>query len=242
MAWNALVDQTTNKFYPDLIPEGGGVPLQKGYLITADAQNKETALPVGANGTILQANSGATLGLSWAVVPGAVALAKADLISADMAGTPTIVTAPAFPAQEGWVLTATAGAVDGTGLEWKNGGQTPFTAAGQMQYGGAGPAFADTPLNIGTQGQILKVNAGATAPEWVDVGGGGTISAKVPLVESPQGNTSQIAINFAAGPAGQIPYGNGTALEGALTNTPTAGQATSSSGSAKRMTATPLST
>jgi len=224
MAWNALVDQTTHKFYPDLIPEGGGVPLQKGYLITANAQNEEKALPVGADGTILMADSNQTLGLRYAVVPGAVALAKADLISADMAGTPTIVTAPAFPAQEGWVLTATAGAADGTGLEWKNGGQTPFTAAGQMQYGGAAPAFADTPLNIGTAGQILKVNLGATAPEWVDVGGGGTIVAKVPLVESAQGNTSQIAINFAAGPAGQIPYGNGTALEGALTNTPTAGQ------------------
>ena len=224
MSWSSLVDPATKQFYPSLVPEGGGVNLQKGYLITADAQNKETALPVGANGTILMADSNQPLGLRYAVVPGAVALAKADLISADAAGTPTIVTAPAFPAQEGWVLTATAGSVDGTGLQWKNGGQTPFTAEGQMQYGGAAPGFADTPLNLGTAGQILKVNVGATAPVWEDVGGGGTISAKVPLVESAQGNTSQIAINFAAGPAGQIPYGNGTALEGALTNTPAAGQ------------------
>lgn len=224
MAANSLIDPATNKFYPDLVPEGGGVNLQKGYLITANAQNEEKALPVGADGTILMADSNQLLGLRYAVVPGAVALAKADLISADMAGTPTIVTAPAFPAQEGWVLTATAAAVDGTGLQWKNSQQAAFTAEGQMQYGGAAPNFADTPLNLGTAGQVLKVNAGATAPEWVDVGGGGTISAKVPLVESASGSTSQIAINFAAGPAGQIPYGNGTALEGALTNTPAAGQ------------------
>jgi len=224
MAWNALVDSTTGKFFPSLIPEGGGVALTQGQLITANAQNKETALPVGANGTILMADSNQPLGLRYAVVPGAVALSKADLISADAAGTPTIVTAPAFPAQEGWVLTATAGSVDGTGLEWKNAGQTSFTAAGQMQYGGAAPAFADTPLNLGTAGQILKVNLGATAPVWEDVGGGGTISALLPLVESAQGSVSQIALNFALGPAGQIPYGNGTALTGALTNTPTANQ------------------
>ena len=67
-------------------------------------------------------------------MPGAVALAKADLISADAAGTPIIVTAPAFPAQEGWVLTATAVSVDGTGLEWKNAGQTSFTAICYILY------------------------------------------------------------------------------------------------------------
>jgi hypothetical protein len=222
MSWSSLVDPATKKFYPSLVPEGGGVNLQKGQLITANAQNVETALPVGANGTILMADSNQALGLRYAVVPGAVALAKAELISADAAGTATIVTAPAFPAQEGWVLTATAGAPDGTGLEWKNGGQTPFTAAGQMQYGGAGPGFADTPLNLGTNGQILK--AGATAPVWVDVGGGGVVSATLPLVENAVGNASQVSINFAAGAAGQIPYGNGTALTGALTNTPAAGQ------------------
>ncbi len=171
MAWNALVNSATGKIFPSLIPEGGGVPLAKGGLITAEAGGTEKALPVGADGTILMADSNQTLGLRYAVVPGAVALAKADLISADMAGTPTIVTAPAFPAQEGWVLTATAGAADGTGLEWKNGGQTPFTSAGEMQYGGAAPAFADTPLPIGTAGQILKVNLGATAPEWADPAG-----------------------------------------------------------------------
>jgi len=224
MAWNALVNSATGKIFPSLIPEGGGVPLTQGQLITANAQNVETALPVGVNGTILMADSNQPLGLRYAVVPGAVALTKAELISADAAGTPTIVTAPAFPAQEGWVLTATAGSVDGTGLEWKDAGQATFTAEGQMQYGGAAPGFADTPLNLGTAGQILKVNVGATAPVWEDVGGGGTISALLPLVESAQGSVSQIAINFALGPAGQIPYGDGTALQGALTNTPTANQ------------------
>ena len=80
------------------------------------------------------ADSNQTLGLRYAVVPGAIGLTKAELISADAAGTPTIVTAPAFPAQEGWVLTATAASVDGTGLEWNNAGQTSFTAICYILY------------------------------------------------------------------------------------------------------------
>jgi hypothetical protein len=45
MSWSALVDQTTRKFYPDLIPEGGGIPLTKGQLITANAAG--TLYPYG---------------------------------------------------------------------------------------------------------------------------------------------------------------------------------------------------
>ena len=226
MSWSALVDKTTGKFYDSLIPQGGGVSLQKGQIITALAGGTEVAFPNAppADGTILSYDSNELTGLKYIAVPGAVPLSKGQLLSGNAANVPTIVTAPAFPAQEGYVLTATAGAVDGTGLEWKNAGQTSFTAQGQMQYGGAGPGFADTNLNIGTAGQILKVNPGATAPEWVDVGGGGVVTATAPLVENAVGSASQVSINFAAGPAGQIPYGNGTALTGALTNTPTAGQ------------------
>nr|WPF46530.1 MAG: hypothetical protein [Lake Baikal virophage 4] len=168
MAWNALVNSATGKIFPSLIPEGGGVALTKGQLISANNQNVEVAVPVGANGTILSADSNSVNGLSYVVVPGAVPLSKGELIAGDVANTPTIVTAPAFPAQEGWVLTATAAAVDGTGLEWKDAGQASFTGVGQMQYGGAAPGFDDTPLNLGTAGQIMKVNLGATAPEWAD--------------------------------------------------------------------------
>lgn len=223
MAWNALIDPLTKQFYPDLVPEGGGVPLAKGQLISALASGKEVAVPVGADGTILMADSNQLDGLSWAVVPGAINFtAKGQLISSNAGNDATIVPAPTTPAQDGWVLTATPGAT--TGLEWAPVAQAPFTGVGQMQYGGAAPLFPDTPLNIGTQGQILKVNLGATAPVWADVGGGGTITATAPLVEAAVGTASNIAINFAAGPAGQIPYGNGTALTGALTNTPAVGQ------------------
>jgi hypothetical protein len=63
MSWSSLVDPATKKFYPSLVPEGGGVNLTQGQLITANAQNVETPLPVGANGTILMADSTQPLGL-----------------------------------------------------------------------------------------------------------------------------------------------------------------------------------
>lgn len=40
----------------------------------------------------------------------------------------------------------------------------PMTTAGDVIYGGA--SGAPTRLAVGTAGQVLKVNSGATAPEW----------------------------------------------------------------------------
>jgi hypothetical protein len=44
MSWSSLVDPATKKFYPSLVPEGGGVNLTQGQLITANAQNVETPM------------------------------------------------------------------------------------------------------------------------------------------------------------------------------------------------------
>ena len=65
-----------------------------------------------------------------------------------------------------------------TGSAWEDvsdagGGLTnPMTAAGDVIYGGA--SGTPTSLAVGTAGQVLKVNAGATAPEWGAAGGGWT--------------------------------------------------------------------
>ena len=48
----------------------------------------------------------------------------------------------------------------------------PMTTAGDTIYGGA--SGVPTRLGIGTAGQVLTVNSGATAPEWADPSGGGT--------------------------------------------------------------------
>jgi hypothetical protein len=53
------------------------------------------------------------------------------------------------------------------------GGMTnPMTTAGDIIYGGADGT--PTRLAKGTASQVLKMNSGATAPEWADESGGGT--------------------------------------------------------------------
>ena len=245
MSVSSIINPATGQIYDDLIPQGGGIPLTKGQLISANGAGKEVAVPTGANGTILSADPAQDDGLRWIAVPGATPLAQGQLLSADQAGDATIVTAPNLPAQANYVLTAdgSLGAA-GTNMLWKpatgaggiinasaplvddaspgtNTISIDFTAAGQIPYGTG--AKVGTLTNAPAAGQILGIAAGV--PTWIDAGGSGTITATAPLVEGPGvGASSQVSINFTAGPAGQIPYGNGTALTGALTNTPAAGQ------------------
>jgi len=49
--------------------------------------------------------------------------------------------------------------------------KNPMTAAGDIIYGGT--SGAPTRLAAGTAGQVLKMNSGATAPEWGAASGGG---------------------------------------------------------------------
>jgi len=49
--------------------------------------------------------------------------------------------------------------------------KNPMTTAGDVIYGGV--SGAQTRLGIGTANQVLTVNAGATAPEWKNITGGG---------------------------------------------------------------------
>lgn len=61
---------------------------------------------------------------------------------------------------------------DAVGTVTSPGGMTnPMTTAGDLIYGGA--SGTPTRVGIGTAGQVLKVNAGATAVEWGAAGGGG---------------------------------------------------------------------
>lgn len=59
----------------------------------------------------------------------------------------------------------------------------PMTTAGDIIYGGA--SGAPTRLGIGTAGQVLKVNSGATALEYGDESGSSGGSALFPLIGDP---------------------------------------------------------
>jgi hypothetical protein len=115
----------------------------KGDLISASAASTPLRVPVGTNGQVLKANSATTSGLEWGTV-------DADITEV-VAGT-------------GLSGGGTSGSVTLT-----NTVATTLDAAGDIIYASA----ADTPakLSIGTAGQVLKVNSGATAPEWGTVAG-----------------------------------------------------------------------
>jgi hypothetical protein len=65
---------------------------------------------------------------------------------------------------------------------------TTFDAAGDLVYGTGSDTF--TKLSLGTAGQVLTVNSGATAPEWKTAAGGGKI---LQVVEGS--TTTQTTIN-----------------------------------------------
>lgn len=64
----------------------------------------------------------------------------------------------------------TGGGTSGT-VTITNDMATTINAAGDLLYGTANDAY--TRLGIGTAGQYLKVNSGATAPEWATLSAGG---------------------------------------------------------------------
>jgi hypothetical protein len=243
MSVSSIFNSTTGKIYEELIPQGGGVPLTKGQLLSALADGTEVAVPIGANGSVLSCNTAQDDGLQWIALPQAIALTQGELISANQAGDTVVVPAPQLPAQANWVLSADAGA--DTHLIWKpvtgGGGIIDATAplvddatagtntisinfgasVGEIPYGN-GTAKTGALTNVPTAGQILGVNNGV--PTWINAGGSGTIVGIAPITEvAGGGNESQIAIAFPAD-VGRIPYGNGTLNTGALTNAPTAGQ------------------
>jgi|NOAtaT_6_FD_contig_51_4267711_length_1891_multi_3_in_0_out_0_2 hypothetical protein len=78
-----------------------------------------------------------------------------------------------------------------TGSAWTNldttGMVNPMTTTGDTIYSSSGSTPAR--LGIGTAGQVLRVNSGATAPEWATPAGASITSATA-LVSAYQGTTS----------------------------------------------------
>jgi hypothetical protein len=68
-----------------------------------------------------------------------------------------------------------------TGSAWANvdttGMTNPMTTTGDVIYSSSGSTPAR--LGIGTAGQVLQVNSGASAPEWVTPASGGFVGARV---------------------------------------------------------------
>ena len=245
MSVSSIIDQTTGKIYDDLIPQGGGINLAKGQIITATA-TQEVAFPQAppADGTVLSYDSNEPTGLRYIPVPGAVPIDYQELISANPANAPTIVPAPT---QNNYVLTSdnTLGA-GSAGLAWKAIGgsgviQTNaplddsepvagtnllainFTAVkGELPAGnGTLKTGALVPAPTVDNYVLTSANAEATGLKWAPLTGpSGTITAVAPLQDlEPVAGTNELSIAFTA-VKGEIPAGNGTAKTGALVPAP----------------------
>ena len=105
--------------------------------------NTNTRLPIGTNGQILAVSSG---------VPAWINNDQGDITEVQ-AGTGISVASGTGPIP---VVTNTVA--------------TAFDAAGDLVYGTGADTF--TKLSLGTVGQVLTVNSGATAPQWSTAGGG----------------------------------------------------------------------
>jgi hypothetical protein len=231
MSVSGIINPSTNQIYDELIPQGGGVSLVKGQIITALNGGKEVAFPTSPpiNGSVLSYNSGELTGLKY--IPSAnIEIDYQELLSSTSANVPTVIPPPA---QNGYILTANTNPSNPTGLAWEPvGGTGKITATlplveeavngasnlyinftgnvvGQIPYGN-GTAKTGNLTNVPTAGQILGIYQGN--PTWIPAGGSGTITALYPLTEYADGTSSKVAVDFVA--KGDLISGGGVQVGG----------------------------
>ena len=141
---------------------------------------------------------------------------------------PSIFTVTGSPITSSGTLALT---YSGTALPILNGGTgqttasaafnalSPFTTAGDTLYGGT--SGAGTRLAIGTAGQVLTVNAGATAPQWSTPTTGTVTAISVSSANGFAGTSSggaTPALTLTTSITGVL-KGNGTAISAATAGT-----------------------
>lgn len=178
---------------------GGSSPLTtKGDLYTRSA-SADARLAIGANGTILIADSTQTTGQIWRVlaasdIPNLTESQITNLVTdlaakaiasrlinttapltggGDLTADRTLAVSNATSSTKGVVQPDNSTITIASGVISAVAGLTnPMTTIGDIIYGGA--SGVPTRLAAGTSGQILQTN-GAAAPSWVTPSGGGNI-------------------------------------------------------------------
>ena len=177
-----------------------------GQLLYSSAPSTAAALPIGTAGQFLGVSGGlpAWTSLFTASNPAALGVAAAPGSSTNAARLDHVHPFP---------TAANVGAV----------ALSTITAAGDLLYGtGAG---AITNLGIGTSNQFLRVNAGATAPEWDTIGASdvgavalSTVTTAGDLIYATGAST---VTRRGIGTAGQVLAVNGGATAPVWENPPT---------------------
>jgi len=203
------------------------------------------ALTLGTTGTDLSSTvaTGTTTPVITLQVPTASATNRGALSAVDWttfnnkgSGTVTSVglSAPSIFTVSGSPITGSgtlALTYSGTALPILNGGTgattastafnalSPLTTAGDTLYGGT--SGAGTRLGIGTAGQVLTVNAGATAPQWSTPTTGTVTAVSVVSANGFAGTSSggaTPALTLSTSITGVL-KGNGTAISAATAGT-----------------------
>jgi hypothetical protein len=185
MSVSGIINPATGKIYDELVPQGGGVPLQKGGLITANAAGEEKPLAVGTNTFILSADSTQDLGLAWIPAPaGGIAFqaqgqmlyagagpAYADtLLGIGNAGQ-VLGVAGGIPT---WTDTGGSGLITANLPLIEDADPAPNSkisinfsnAVGEIPYGTATKVGALT--NVPVAGQILGMAGTPAIPTWIN--------------------------------------------------------------------------
>lgn len=145
---------------------------QYGQGILYFVDNTSAIFFAGAPGDITGVTTGATSGLTGGVTSGTADLklnfaSKGQLAVGTGSGTTDFLNV----GTNGYTLVADS-SVSPQGLKWAvDPVADVITTAGDLIYGTAADTVAR--LALGTAGQVLKVNSGATAPEWAAPAGGG---------------------------------------------------------------------
>ncbi|ALN97663.1 hypothetical protein [Dishui lake virophage 1] len=194
MSVSSILNPATGKIYDDLVPQGGGVPLAKGGLITANAGGAEQALAVGNDGWVLSADSNEALGLKYIQLPaggiqftqqgqllyaGAGPAFNDSLLNIGNAGQILGINA-GIPA---WINAGGSGTITALAplTEYADGTASKvavnFTGKGDLIVGGGvqvgGEPVAGVILPVGANDMVLTANsATASGLEWKASGGG----------------------------------------------------------------------
>ncbi|QIG59423.1 hypothetical protein [Dishui Lake virophage 8] len=222
MSVSSIINPATGKIYDELAPQGGGVPLAKGGLITADATGKEQALAVGNDGWVLSANSNVNLGLEYIQLPaggiqftqegqllyaGAGPAFQDSLLNIGNAGQILGINA-GLPA---WINAGGSGTITALAplTEYADGTASKvaidFTAKGDLVVGGGvqvgGNPVAGVILPVGANDMVLTANSGtASGLEWKAQGGGSSATIyrnsvdNVPLPVSPPATANDTCV------------------------------------------------
>ncbi len=164
---------------------GGGIPATiadaKGDLIAASANDTVARLAVGSNDQILVADSGQTLGVKWAAVPGTSAFVPVSTIDAKgdlLVGSANDAIDNLAVGSNDQVLTADSGQT--LGVKWATPASgsvatdTLWDAKGDLAVASASDA-ADN-LTVGSNNQVLTADSSQTlGVKWATPATGGAV-------------------------------------------------------------------